>query len=379
MQQHPAGQSPASGPGAAQLSLSLNAPPARAAASDDDCPPDRPLAAAGALTEIASYRDSVFDDHRQRCIEAAVAALAPSTRRAYSSAWSTWSAWAAAHGRCELPARPVDVADFFEHRHAAGLSPASVRMASAAIAKAHQVEDAPDPTSAALVRHTLHRIGREGRHRGHGQVAGLSWAAAEAAASIAAASGTLAGIRDAALIRVGSDAFLRVSEIAALRVADVERSHDGAGTVALRSSKTDQHGRGELRYLGAPTVAAVERWLEAAAAAGQESGAGTSALFRPLPPARRGGSPVVGGALGAPRTRPCVGRGGPRAAALTSSWMRRWAPPASAPSSTVARRRSTALTGACPDTRCASVRRSRWPPPAPGSPSCRRPAGGSRR
>ena len=308
MQQHPAGQSPASGPGAAQLSLSLNAPPARAAASDDDCPPDRPLAAAGALTEIASYRDSVFDDHRQRCIEAAVAALAPSTRRAYSSAWSTWSAWAAAHGRCELPARPVDVADFFEHRHAAGLSPASVRMASAAIAKAHQVEDAPDPTSAALVRHTLHRIGREGRHRGHGQVAGLSWAAAEAAASIAAASGTLAGIRDAALIRVGSDAFLRVSEIAALRVADVERSHDGAGTVALRSSKTDQHGRGELRYLGAPTVAAVERWLEAAAAAGQESGAGTSALFRPLRPARGGAYLVVDAPLGAASIRAIVHR-----------------------------------------------------------------------
>ena len=139
-------------------------------------------------------------------------------------------------------------------------------MARAAIAKAHQVEDAPDPSADALVRHTLHRIAREGRHRG--RAAPLSWVAAEAAASIAAATGTLAGLRDAALIRVGSDALLRVSELAALQVADIEtHPDDGSGMLTVRSSKTDQEGRGELRYLGTPTVAAVTKWLQAAGTA----------------------------------------------------------------------------------------------------------------
>ncbi len=180
-------------------------------------------------------------------------------------------------------------------------------MARAAIAKAHQVEGAPDPTTAALVRHTLHRIGREGRDRGRGQAAPLSWAAAEAAASIAAAEGTLAGIRDAALIRVGSDAFLRVSELAALQVADIERAGDGAGTVALRCSKTDQLGAGELRYLGPPTLAAVERWLEAAGI-NAEQGNGTAAVFRPLRPARGGAFLVVDAPLGAASIRAIVCR-----------------------------------------------------------------------
>ena len=85
-----------------------------------------------------------------------------------------------------------------------------------------------EPTADVLVRDTLRRIAREGRERGRGQVARLEHAA-EAAASIAAASGSLSGLRDAAVIRVGSDALLRVSELAALQVADVERHRVARG------------------------------------------------------------------------------------------------------------------------------------------------------
>ncbi len=63
---------------------------------------------------------------------------------------------------------------------------------------------------------------------------------------------------------VGSDALLRVSELAALTAADVQVQPDGSGTVTVRSSKTDQEGRGHVRYLGPPTVAAVNRWQQAA-------------------------------------------------------------------------------------------------------------------
>ena len=71
-----------------------------------------------------------------------------------------------------------------------------------------------------------------------------------------------------------SDALLRVSEAAALDVADVQRQVDGSGTVTVRSSKTDQEGRGQVRYLGAPTMQRLAAWL---------SGAGITAggpLFR---------------------------------------------------------------------------------------------------
>ena len=42
---------------------------------------------------------------------------------------------------------------------------------------------------------------------------------------------------------------------------DVQAQADGSGTVTVRRSKTDQEGRGHVRYLGPPTVAAVQSWL----------------------------------------------------------------------------------------------------------------------
>ena len=126
--------------------------------------------------------------------------------------------------------------------------------------------------------------------------------AATAAASIAAATGTLAGLRDAALIRGGSDALLRVSELAALQVSDIEtHPDDGSGMLTVRNSKTDQEGRGELRYLGTPTVAAVTRWLLAA-------GLAAGALFRPLRPASGGGHLAVPASLGTASVRAVISR-----------------------------------------------------------------------
>ena len=58
-----------------------------------------------------------------------------------------------------------------------------------------------------------------------------------------------------------SDALLRVSEAAALDVADAHRQVDGSGTVTVCSSKTDQEGRGHVRYLGAPTMQRLAAWL----------------------------------------------------------------------------------------------------------------------
>ena len=57
--------------------------------------------------------------------------------------------------------------------------------------------------------------------------------------------------------------LLRISEASALQVSDVEATADG-GAVTIRASKTDQMGDGAVRFLGAPTVAAVQRYLEAA-------------------------------------------------------------------------------------------------------------------
>ena len=174
-----------------------------------------------------------------------------------------------------MPAAPAAVAAYLTHRAEQGASVATVRMARAAISAAHRQGAADDPCRHPGVVQVLKGLSRSGKGRGRGQVQGLDWRAADLAAGVAANGGrSLAGLRDAALIQVMSDALWRVSEAAALDVADVQRQVDGSGTVTVRSSKTDQEGRGHVRYLGAPTMQRLAAWL---------SGAGITAggpLFR---------------------------------------------------------------------------------------------------
>ena len=119
---------------------------------------------------------------------------------------------------------------------------------------------------------------REGK--GRGQVDGMRFSEVDTAAAVAANDGgSVAGLRDAALLAVASDELLRVSEVAALDVGDVQAEADGSGRLFVGASKTDQEGRGAVLYLGALTVSRVNAWL---AAAGHRDGP----LFRRV---RRGG------------------------------------------------------------------------------------------
>ncbi len=52
--------------------------------------------------------------------------------------------------------------------------------------------------------------------------------------------------------------------MAALEVSDITCQPDGSGTVTIRSSKTDQEGRGDKLYLGAATTQRIKAWLEKA-------------------------------------------------------------------------------------------------------------------
>ena len=195
-------------------------------------------------------------------------ALSANTRRAYRSALARLDAY--------LEGRPLDdahLAAYVRHLREAGMSPTTANTALAAVGFVARLSGTPSPAGPET-RLAMARLRREGKDRGRGQVAGVTWAQADAASALASADDrTLAGLRDAAILALASDAMLRVSEIAAIDLADLGELDDGAGLVRIRSSKTDQEGRGAVAYLGAPTMRRVHAWL---AAAGHTSGA----LFR---------------------------------------------------------------------------------------------------
>lgn len=186
---------------------------------------------------------------------------APSTRRAYEMQLKAVDAFAAG--------RPLDdalVGEFITQRHADGLSPASLRLATAAINFRFKLHGQPSPVGP-LTRRILAGAVRNGSQRGRGQVDGIDFSAADCMAAVAGNGGkSMAGVRNAAIIAVASDALLRVSEVSALLVEDIDTG-DGKGkgaTVTIQRSKTDQTGEGATLYLRPRTALAVKRWVEKA-------------------------------------------------------------------------------------------------------------------
>ena len=187
------------------------------------------------------------------------ASISPNTHRAYRGALERWDAW-----RAERPEIDATVAEYVTALHVVGKAPATIGTAVAAVRFRARLAAAGDPVGPVTAR-ILAGVRRAGRDRGRGQVAGVTWRDADLMAGVARRDGTLAGLRDATIVAVTSDALLRVSEVAAMEVRDLDFTpSDGSGTVTVQRSKTDQEGRGHVRYLGRPTVEALRTWMTAA-------------------------------------------------------------------------------------------------------------------
>src|SRR3546814_1031141 len=74
----------------------------------------------------------------------------------------------------------------------------------------------------------------------------------------------VAGLRDAAILSLGYDAGLRVSELVAVAVELMEAQEDGSGLLEVPHSKTDQEGQGAWVWLSPDTMRRVALWREAA-------------------------------------------------------------------------------------------------------------------
>ena len=203
-------------------------------------------------------------DHatRARLEDAFAASKAPATRRAYRAAWDAWKAWAGAHGVPALPAQPEAVAAYLASR-AATAGMATLRMATAAIAAAHDLAGEANPCADRIVRTAMQGFARQAAAAGHvaRQASGLT---AEAVASIRGALNGQAdscplAARDMALVSVMADAGLRRSEAAALEWRDIEREADGSGRVTIRRSKTDQEADGAVVAVTPAAMADLER------------------------------------------------------------------------------------------------------------------------
>ena len=195
------------------------------------------------------------------------ASIAENTLKAYQRALQSLTTWLS--GRVLSDAL---LASYITELHRADKSPATIAQAVAAVKWQfkHQLQES---INLPITQATLAGIRREGRDRGRGQVDGLIWQDVERVCVYAETEGALAGLRDAALIRLMSDCLLRISEVVAVNIGDFK-----ANTLTVRASKTDQEGTGETLYVCDATRNVLTQYQERADIIG-------GALFRHI---RRG-------------------------------------------------------------------------------------------
>ena len=192
--------------------------------------------------------------------------VAPNTIAAYRRATQKLEAWL--NGQILTDGL---LATYITELHQQGKSPATIAQAVAAVkwtASKSRIDVVGE-----ITQRTLAGIRREGKARGRGQVEGIVWSEVDRVCAFAESDNSIAGLRDAALIRLMSDCLLRVSEAVAVNCGDFKKN-----TLLIAFSKTDQEGRGEALYVGDSTLKLIKRYRS-------KAGIKQGALFRRI---RRG-------------------------------------------------------------------------------------------
>ena len=199
--------------------------------------------------------------------DALEAVLSDNTRRLYGAQWRLFNDWCGDVGLRSLPADPLTVARYLAVRAGSGASIATMRLATSAIAKAHEWAGHESPCRDQGVRASLkgwgRRLARPQRQAGAltadtlavirltaPKPRGRGFETAEQAAERARF--------DLALVAVLSDGGLRRSEAASLTWGDVQRWDDGSGRITVVRSKTDVEAQGAVVAITPAAVQALD-------------------------------------------------------------------------------------------------------------------------
>ena len=192
----------------------------------------------------------------QGVADALESVLSENTRRVYGAQWRLFTDWCDSVDLRSLPADPLTVARYLAARANSGASIATLRLATSAIAKAHEWAGHESPGRDPGVREALKGWGRQ-LAKPQRQAGALT---ADVLAVIrltavqprqrgrgfeTAGQAEERGRFDVALVAL-SDAGLRRSEAAALTWGDVQRWDDGSGRITVIRSKTDVEAQGAV-------------------------------------------------------------------------------------------------------------------------------------
>jgi integrase len=207
------------------------------------------------------------DELRELAAQAAVwatRARGEGTLRAYRSAWKHYAAWCERLGFAPLTG-DAEIIGLYLVKAAERLTVSTLRVHLAAIATAHRLAGVPVDLKHPRIALVLDGLARSQADRTVRQAAPIPLDALPRLLAVQP-DGPL-GLRNRAMLLIGYGAALRRSELVALRIGEVTRHPDRGVEVAVRRSKTDQHGRGDAVAIWASTdpavcaLRALDAWL----------------------------------------------------------------------------------------------------------------------
>lgn len=202
----------------------------------------------------------------------ALEARSAATLRAMTCDLEGYALFASAVPGTGLPASAERLVQWIDHLECAGQRPSTIARKLATLATVHGLLGLTSATSSPLVRDTINGMRRR-QGKPQRQAAGLRLGQAigdapvkgfTLAALLDACGTDLPGLRDAALLSLGYDAGLRVSELLSASVESLEVQDNGSGLLDIARSKTDQEGQGACAWVSPETMRRIAAWRDAA-------------------------------------------------------------------------------------------------------------------
>ena len=223
------------------------------------------------MTDENSADNGITPEERQLIEELSSKAKAKSTQKRYASAMEKFYDWL--KGRKESDELPIslELVQVYLSELSKELSKSTLNIAVSAIRHAHQTAGFDSPTDGQGVKELMQGISRQKKGDPETQAPAMTWEVLENIKKTACnrrprgrgreteSTARERGLTDIALCRTLFCGMMRINEALDLCRSDIRYDPDGrSGTAVIRSSKTDQEGRGAVQWLSVDTMAALE-------------------------------------------------------------------------------------------------------------------------
>ena len=225
------------------------------------------------MTDKNGSTNNIKSEDQERIDELRSNAKAGSTRKRYASAMEKFYDWLTDRQvNDELPISSGLVQVYLSEL-SKELSKKTLNIVVSAIRHAHQTAGFDSPTDGQGVKELMQGISRQKKGDPETQAPAMTWEVLENIKKTACnrrprgrgkgreteSTARERGLTDIALCCTLFDGMMRINEALDLCRSDIQYNPDGkSGTAVIRSSKTDQEGRGAVQWLSADTMAALE-------------------------------------------------------------------------------------------------------------------------